>query len=109
SGTNVGLIIVKLKPPSERPGTCLLVIPCPPSADKIIAELRPKLSHIVGLRAFPQNPPVITIGGQASKAQYQYTLQDLDQTELNASADRLVAALSRASGFRDVTSDMDLA
>jgi HAE1 family hydrophobic/amphiphilic exporter-1 len=109
SGTNVGLLIVKLKPVAERPGTCLLVIPCPLSADQIIAELRPKLGHLVGLRAFPSNPPVIQIGGQSSKAQYQYTLQDLDQTELHVSAQRLVDALSQAPGFRDVTSDMDLA
>ena len=109
SGTNVGLLIVKLKQPSDRPGTCLLIIPCPRSADQIIAELRPKLSRIVGLRAFPQNPPVIQIGGYASKAQYQYTLQDLDQEELHVSADRLVDSLSKAPGFRDVTSDMDLA
>jgi HAE1 family hydrophobic/amphiphilic exporter-1 len=109
SGTNVGLLIVKLKPPGERPGRCLLVIPCPPSADRIIAELKPKLDRVVGLRAFPQNPPVIQIGGYASKGQYQYTLQDLDQTELRVSAERLVEALSREPGFVGVTSDMDLA
>ena len=109
SGTNVGLLIVKLKDAADRPGKCLLVIPCPLSADQVIAELRPKLAQIVGLRAFPQNPPVIQIGGYASKAQYQYTLQDLDQDELHDGAERLVDALSKAPGFRDVTSDMDLA
>src|SRR5262249_41200449 len=76
---------------------------------QIIAELRPKLERVVGLRAFAQNPPVIQVGGQSSKAQYQYTLQDLDQAELRVSAERLVEALSRATGFKDVTSDMDLA
>ncbi|HEY6578582.1 MAG TPA: efflux RND transporter permease subunit, partial [Rhizomicrobium sp.] len=36
------------------------------------------------------------------------TLQDLDQTELQASAIKLTNALSRTSGFQDVTTDLDL-
>jgi multidrug efflux pump subunit AcrB len=98
-GTNTGIIIIKLKPLGERSL----------SADQVIAELRPKLSQLVGLRVYLQNPPAIQIGGQFTKSQYQYTLQDLDQAELQTSAQRLIDALSKRPGFLDVTSDMDLA
>ena len=55
-----------------------------------------------------QNPPAIRIGGTTSKSSYQYTLQDLDQKELQTSALKLTNALSRTPGFQDVTSDLDL-
>ena len=97
-GTNTGTMIVKLKPYAERRL----------SADEVINELRPKLARVVGLNAYPQNPPAIPIGGTYSKSQYQYTLQDLDQTELETYAQRFVGALSKEPGFADVTSDMDL-
>ena len=55
-----------------------------------------------------QNPPSIRVGGQASKSSYQYTLQDTNQEELDASALKLMNLLSHARGFADVTTDMDL-
>jgi HAE1 family hydrophobic/amphiphilic exporter-1 len=110
-GTNTGFIRLKLKDPSERaPDYLFGFIPFGHmSADEIIPEVRKKLSRIVGLNVYLQNPPVIQIGGQQTKSQYQYTLQDLNQTELQTSAQRLVDALAKEPGFVDVTSDMDLA
>jgi hydrophobic/amphiphilic exporter-1 (mainly G- bacteria), HAE1 family len=98
SGTNTGTLLFKLKPRSERPL----------SADQIINELRPKLSGIPGLKLYMTNPPAIPIGGQQSKAQYQYTLQDLDQNELQAYAIQLQGALGNTQGFQDVNSDLDI-
>jgi HAE1 family hydrophobic/amphiphilic exporter-1 len=110
-GTNTGFVRMRLKDPDERQHSYLFgFIPFGRvSVDDVIAELRPKLAHIVGLSVYLQNPPVIQIGGQTSKSQYQYTLQDLNQTELQTSAEHLVAALAKQPGFVDVTSDMDLA
>ena len=110
-GTNTGFVRMRLKDPSERQSPYLFgFIPFGHlSADDVITELRPKLSHIVGMNVYLQNPPVIQIGGQTSKSQYQYTLQDLSQTELQTSAQRFVDALAKQPGFVDVTSDMDLA
>ena len=48
---NSGRIFMNLKPRSQRP-----------SADAIIAEFRPKLAGIAGLRVFPQIVPSIRIG-----------------------------------------------
>jgi hydrophobe/amphiphile efflux-1 (HAE1) family protein len=98
SGNNTGTLLLKLKPLSERSL----------SADQVINEIRPKLSKIPGLRVVMQNPPAIRIGGHSSRAQYQYTLQDLDQTELQTTAQKLNDALATAPGFQDVTTDMDL-
>ncbi len=95
---NNGTLFMRLKPRSERNL----------SADEIIQELRPKLAVIPGFRVYLQNPPALQVGGNSSKATYQYTLQDIDPTTLYESAGRLQAALATASGFQDVTSDLDL-
>jgi HAE1 family hydrophobic/amphiphilic exporter-1 len=98
SGVNTGTLLFTLGPRSSRSL----------SADEIIQELRPKLSAIPGLKVFMQNPPAIPIGGIQSRAQYQYTLQDLDQQELQDYALRLQDALSGLKGFQDVTTDLDV-
>ncbi|HEY4344502.1 MAG TPA: multidrug efflux RND transporter permease subunit [Parvibaculum sp.] len=95
---NNGTIFMRLKPRNQRDL----------SADEIIQELRPKLAVIPGLKVYLQNPPALQVGGQSSKATYQYTLQDIDPTTLYESAGRLQAALATTKGFQDVTSDLDL-
>ncbi len=50
---NQGRVIVNLKPPHERE-----------SADTVVRQLRPQLQGIAGLQAFPQNLPLIRIGGR---------------------------------------------
>ncbi len=99
TGTNTGTIFMPLKPRSERSL----------SADEVITELRPKLQVVPGINVYMQNPPSIRIGGQLTKAQYQYTLQDLNEQELYAGATRLQAALAKMPVFVDVTTDLDLA
>jgi HAE1 family hydrophobic/amphiphilic exporter-1 len=98
TGTNTGSIFMVLKPLSERKR----------NADQIIQELRPKLSNIPGINVYMQNPPSIRIGGMSTKSSYQYTLVDLDQPELQATAVKLMNAMSQLPGFQDVTSDLDL-
>jgi hydrophobe/amphiphile efflux-1 (HAE1) family protein len=98
TGVNNGTIFMVLKPRSERSL----------SADEIIQELSPKLTHIPGLNVYMQNPPSIRIGGYTTKSQYQYTLQDLNQQELQTSALKLSNALAQTPGFQAVTTDLDL-
>src|SRR5206468_2513921 len=45
------------------------------------------------------------IGGRASNAQFQYTLQSTDLTELNTFAPRMLAKLRTLEGLRDVNTD----
>jgi multidrug efflux pump subunit AcrB len=97
TGTNTGTLLLKLAPSGSRK-----------SADEIITDLRPKLAHVPGINVYMQNPPAIQIGGRQSKSQYQYTLQDLDQDELQSGALKLAAALEQQPGFVDVTTDLDV-
>ncbi|SBW12972.1 multidrug efflux system, subunit C [uncultured Alphaproteobacteria bacterium] len=96
---NSGLLIINLKPLSERTS----------GADQIVRRLRAATANkIPGLNVYMQNPPIIRIGGSVSKAPYQYTLQDLDLDALYGGAERLTAALAKEPGFTDVTNDMDI-
>ena len=94
---NQGRILMRLRPRGERP-----------SIDKVMADLRQKLSVIPGLRAYPQIPPVIRIGGQLTKALYQFTLTGADQPELYAAAAKLEQKFRAIPGLADVNSDLQI-
>ncbi len=98
TGANQGIIFMHLKPRNQRAL----------SADEVIQELRPKLAQVPGMRAYLQNPPPIRIGGQFTKAQYQYTLQDPDTRELYRVAPILEQKLRALPGLLDVNSDLQL-
>ncbi|HVZ90131.1 MAG TPA: efflux RND transporter permease subunit [Rhizomicrobium sp.] len=109
SGVNSGRVFASLKPLSERTRTCSWVVLChPTSAAEVADELDRKLKTIPGIDVFMQVPPSIRIGAHLTKSQYQYTLQDLDQKELQRWSIRLMNALSSAPGFKDVTTDLQL-
>jgi HAE1 family hydrophobic/amphiphilic exporter-1 len=78
------------------------------SADEIIQDVRKKFARVVGINAFPQNPPSIRIGGMRTNSQYQYSLQDLDLNELQDVTGKLTAALRREPIFQDVDNDLRL-
>jgi len=94
---NLGRIFIRLKPRGERP-----------RADDVIQELRPKLAGVPGIKVFLQNLPAIRIGGQLTKSQYQYTVQDADARELFAWAPRIEERLRALPGLQDVTSDLQI-
>jgi HAE1 family hydrophobic/amphiphilic exporter-1 len=98
TSSNSGIIFMHLKPRRERPL----------SADEVVQEVRPKLMSVPGIRAFPQNPPPIRIGGQLTKSLYQYTLLGSDTDELYRYAPILEAKMRSLPGFLDVTSDLQL-
>jgi hydrophobic/amphiphilic exporter-1 (mainly G- bacteria), HAE1 family len=93
---NSGNLMIRLKPKSERSA----------SADDLVQQLRPTLSAIPGIRAFIQNPPVISLGGRMARGQYQYTLQSPDTDELYKYAALVEAKIRDLPGFQDVTSDL---
>jgi len=94
---NAGRIFINLKPRAERP-----------PAEKIIAELRPKLAGIPGLKVFPQVLPAIRIGGSLTKSLYQYTLFGPDLQELYTVAPKVEAKMRQIPGLIDVTSDLQI-
>ena len=98
NANNSGLVFARLKPRKERDVT----------PEQIIARLRPKLAQIPGIRVFLQNPPPIRIGGNLTKSQYQYTLQNPDTEELYRYAPVLEEKMKSVPGLLDVTSDLQL-
>ena len=99
STLNQGRMFMRLKPRSERKL----------SADQIIQELREKLAQVTGINVYPQNLPLIRVGGKLTKSLYQYSLQDTDTKELFHWAPILTDKMSQLPGLQDVTSDLQIA
>jgi multidrug efflux pump len=93
--TNSGFMFVSLHPLSERHI----------SADGVIARLRRELAVVPGATLFLQSVQDIRVGGRASNAQYQYTLQGTTLEELNEWSPKIAAALQRDPSLTDVNSD----
>ncbi|WP_109006832.1 efflux RND transporter permease subunit [Nostoc commune] len=98
ASANAGRILIELKPRSQRHL----------SADEVVQELRPKLSVVPGIKVFLQNPPAINVGGQQTKAQYQFTLQSPNIQELYQYAPALEEKLRSLSDLQDVNSDLQI-
>ena len=58
-----------------------------------MARLRPQLAKVPGAPTYLQAIQDLRIGGRASSAQYQYTLQSVDLPELNTWAPIVEAKL----------------
>ncbi|MEQ1793203.1 MAG: multidrug efflux RND transporter permease subunit [Nitrospira sp.] len=93
--TNAGRMFISLKPLEEREL----------SVDQVIARLRPKLAKVTGAPTVLQAIQDLRIGGRASSAQYQYTLQSVDLAELNTWAPKVERQLRTLPEITDVNSD----
>ena len=99
SGNN-GRIFIRLKNRADRKQ----------SAAEIIQDLRKQFAQIPGFNVFPQNPPLIRVGGTLTKALYQFSLQDTDTQTLFQWAPVLRAKIAEHKEiFQDVTSDLQIA
>jgi len=94
-GGNTGSLYVKLKPLAERKE----------SADKVIARLRTRLATEPGANLILNPVQDIRVGGRATRATYQYTLQADDLEELRAWDPRIREALARLPELVDVNTD----
>ncbi len=95
--SNQGRVFMRLKPRSERA-----------PIEAIMGDLRKKLAAVPGIRAFPQIPPAIRIGGQLTKALYQFTLFGSDLKELYAAAGGLEQKFRELPQLVDVNSDLQI-
>src|SRR5208337_2933984 len=80
---NDGRVFITLKPEGQRNVT----------ADQVIARLAIAVQQVQGMRLYMQAAQDITIGSRLSKTQYQYTLVDIDQDELDFYGQKLIAKL----------------
>jgi hydrophobe/amphiphile efflux-1 (HAE1) family protein len=92
---NAARVFFALKPFEERSDT----------ADQVVQRLRQKVSAIQGAKFFMQVPQNITVGGRLSRTQYQYTLTDTDDAELNHWAPILEGEMRKLPQLQDVASD----
>ncbi len=97
-GANTGTLFLRLKPRSERDET----------ADQVVQDLRAAFAQIPGIRAYPQNPPSIRVGGRFTNQLYQFTLQGADTGELFRVAPLLEARMRALPILQDVVSDLRL-
>jgi hydrophobe/amphiphile efflux-1 (HAE1) family protein len=76
------------------------------SATEIINRLRPQIAKVEGANLFLQATQDITVGGRASRASFQYTLQDPDIPELIEWSQKLLEKLKALKELLDVATDL---
>jgi multidrug efflux pump len=95
---NSGRMSINLKPLEDRKL----------SASDVIRRLQTKLADVKDIQLFMQPVQNITIDDRVSRTQYQYTLEDPDQNELNDWTGRFVARLKQLPELEDVATDQQL-
>jgi len=92
---NQGRMFITLKPLSDRKL----------SADQVINEMSRKFAEVPGATLYMQTQQDLQIGGRVSQAQYQYTLQGEDLTELNQWAPQLLNKMRAMPQLMQVNTD----
>jgi multidrug efflux pump len=92
---NSGRMSINLKPISDR-GL---------SASDVIRRLQTKLKDVQGIELFMSPVQNITVDDRVSRTQYQYTLEDPNQTELNEWTAKLVGKMKQLPELADVATD----
>jgi multidrug efflux pump len=95
---NSGRFSINLKPLEERKI----------SASDVIRRLQTKLANVQDIELFMQPVQNITIDDRVSRTQYQYTLEDPDQNELNDWTAKFVTRLKQLPELEDVATDQQL-
>jgi len=93
---NSGRMFASLVPNAQRRDT----------ADQIIARLRGKTAHIPGASLYLQPVQDLRIGGRGGNAQFQYTIQGDDATELFQWGPRVLQKLRTLPQLVDVNMDL---
>jgi len=92
---NTGAMFVALKPLEQRKA----------SAAQVIGRLRPQFARLPVAAAFLQPVQDLRIGGRASNATYQYTIQSDDVDELTKWGPALLQEIRKLPGIQDVSAD----
>jgi len=101
-GTNItvnsGRLSINLKPLDQRDR----------NASNVIRRLQGKLRDVKDIQLFMQPVQNITIDDRVSRTQYQYTLEDPDQNELNEWTNQFVDRLKGLPELEDVATDQQM-
>ena len=93
--TNVGRLVMTLKPLGERKDNIV----------KVIDRLKERVATVPGMTVYFQPVQDIQISTSSSRSQYQYTLTGTDAAEVTEWSQRLVKELRGDPMFRDVSSE----
>ncbi|MDE3202295.1 MAG: multidrug efflux RND transporter permease subunit [Acidobacteriota bacterium] len=93
---NSGRLQITLKPLDERKI----------SATEVIRRLQPQLEHVSEIQLYLQPLQDLTVADRVSRTQFQYSLEDPNQTELARVTRAMVAGLSAEKDVTDVASDL---
>ena len=91
---NAGRLFAVLKPRGERP-----------AMPQVLESLRKRFREIPGIAVYMRPIQNLQLGGRASKARYQYTLQSVNSGAITEWAGKLMERMRADPVFRDVTSD----
>jgi multidrug efflux pump len=78
------------------------------SATAVIQRLGPKLAQVPGITLFMQPVQDLTVDDRVSRTEYQYTVEDPNQTELNTVVGQLMTAFKKLPELADVATDQQL-
>jgi multidrug efflux pump len=95
---NSGRININLKPLEDRKL----------SATEVIDRLSQKLQNVAGIKLYMQPVQDLSVDDMVSRTEYQYTLEDPNQAELDSVAKQLVAKLKKLPELADVVTDQQL-
>ena len=95
---NSGRLTIMLKPLAQR-GI---------SAMNVIRRLGPKLGQVPGIKLYMQPVQDLTVDDRVSRTQYQYTLEDPNQSELDSAAHAALVQLQKLPQLADVVTDQQL-
>jgi HAE1 family hydrophobic/amphiphilic exporter-1 len=76
-----------------------------PALEAVLGQLRAETGFIPGIKVYFSPVQNLRIGGRGAKSTYQYTLQAVSPGQLDAWADKLVAAMAKSDVFVGLNTD----
>jgi hydrophobic/amphiphilic exporter-1 (mainly G- bacteria), HAE1 family len=98
AAANGGRMFIVLKPKSRRQF----------KVDAIIQQLRKATAKVPGIKLYMQNLGSIKLGGQLTKAMYQFSLSSPNKDRLYDAAQKLEAKLKDMPELQDVNTDLQV-
>ncbi len=93
---NSGRMLINLKPKAQRRDDMQVTI----------KRLQGTLMEVGGITLYMQPVQDLTIEDRVSRSQYQFMMEDADQSVLTAGVERMLARLRQTTMLKDVASDM---
>jgi multidrug efflux pump len=97
---NSGRIQINLKPLEDRDHSI--------SATAVIDRLGPELEKVAGIKLYLQPVQDLTVDDRVSRTEYQYTIEDPNQDELNVVVAKVLKELKKLPELSDVVTDQQL-